>query len=605
MKTAIFDLESNGLLPEVTTIHCISIKDFETGQMYSFRSDDKERSIEAGLKILSEAKTIVGHNIIDYDLRAIKKLYPTWSYDGSVRDTLLLSKLVFSDIKEKDMVMFKRGKLSGKLIGRYSLKAFGERMGLLKGDYGETSNWTTLDSDMVSYCELDVEITARLYDKCIREQFLDEVIELEQEAHRICLEQTMFGFPFNRNKAKELEMKLVSRKAELSQELLALCNRGWYTCLGIKIPTRSVKYKDILRGNETEGCAYSKIKYIDFNPNSRAHLSKILQSKFGWKPTEFGADGNATINEETLRTLKHPIVEQINEYLTLEKRLGQLSSGNQAWLLLEKEGKLHGRIDTLGAVTSRCTHSNPNLAQIPSNAAPYGSDCRSLFVADKNWKLFGSDCQGLELRMLAHYMARYDAGAYGKIILEGDIHSHNQHAAGLETRNQAKTMIYCYLYGGGNEKLAEVINGNKADGARLRANLLKGLPALKSLGDAVSTRAKEGKIKGLDGRVLPVRHQHAALNSLLQSAGAITTKRWMVKFHEIMNKELRLTHGVEYKQYAFIHDELVIGFDPTNITAEQLGDISRRAVQTVGEGLNLRIPLDIDWKVGDDYSEIH
>ena len=609
MGTYIFDLESDGLLDNITKIHCLVIKDYETGTVYPYVTSgypyaNAKGSIEDGLIHLSKSSTIVGHNIIDYDLRAIKKLYPEWEYKGVIRDTLIIGKVLFADLKDRDMILFKKGKLDGKLIGRHSLKAWGYRLGFLKGTYGETADWSTITQEMIEYCELDVEVTSRLYHRCLTETFIDEVIESEQETHRICLEQTKFGFPFNRKKAQGLESLLVAKKSQINQDLLEQCGRGWFVNLGEKVSPRNVKYKDVLRGDETQGSKWTKVKYIDFNPNSRAHLSKVLQQKFGWKPTEFGKDGHATIDEETLKTLKHPIVELIKEYLMLEKRLGQLSTGAQAWLLLEKEGKIHGRIDTVGAVTSRCTHSNPNMSQIPSNDAPYGKECRELFEPPKGWKMFGTDVSGLELRLLAHYMARYDDGAYGKVILEGDIHSHNQKAAGLETRGQAKTMIYCYLYGGGNEKLGETIGGTKEHGARLRSKLLAGLPALKSLGDAVATRAKSGRIKGLDGRTLIVRHQHAALNTLLQSAGAIICKRWVNRMHKLL-KEEGFTHGKEFTQLTFSHDELQIGYDPSKLTSEFLGTISMKAIQEIGIELSVRIPLATDSKEGDNYAETH
>ena len=435
----IFDIEANGLLDTISKIHCIVIKDYETGQVYRYRSDSENMGIEDGLDHLNACKTIVAHNGLDYDMRAIKKLYNKFNFRGKFIDTIILAKLVSGDLKESDMKLFKRGKLDGKLIGSHSLKAWGYRLGYLKGGYGDTADWSVLTDEMVDYCERDVEVTYRLLNRLEREGYSKEVLEMEQEFHRICLEQTDFGFPFNRDKARQLEGTLLTRKAEIKEELIKMCGSGWYVNLGEVESKRTVKWKDVLKGDENKGSRWCKIELVHFNPNSRAHLAKVLVEKFGWKPTEYGKNSVATINEETLKTLKHPVVDLIQEYLMIEKRLGQLSTGNNAWLYLEKNGKIHGRVDTIGAVTMRCSHSYPNLAQIPANRSPYGHECRELFEPPKGFKLFGSDMQGLELRMLAHYMARYDGGAYGEILIKEDIHTVNQLAAGLPTRNNAKT----------------------------------------------------------------------------------------------------------------------------------------------------------------------
>lgn len=599
----IFDIEANGLLDTISKIHCIVIKDYETGQVYRYRSDSENMGIEDGLDHLNACKTIVAHNGLDYDMRAIKKLYNKFNFKGKFIDTIILAKLVSGDLKESDMKLFKKGKLDGKLIGSHSLKAWGYRLGYLKGGYGDTADWSVLTDEMVDYCERDVEVTYRLLKKLEEEGYVEEVLESEQELQNICLEQTSFGFPFNRDKARQLEGTLLTRKAEIKEELIKMCGSGWYVNLGEVESKRTVKWKDVLKGDENKGSRWCKIELVHFNPNSRAHLAKVLVEKFGWKPTEYGKNSVATINEETLKTLKHPVVDLIQEYLMIEKRLGQLSTGLNAWLVLEREGKIHGRVDTIGAVTMRATHSYPNLAQIPANDAPYGKECRELFEPPKGWKLFGSDTSGLELRMLAHYMARYDGGAYGKLLLEGDIHTVNQQAAGLETRAAAKRMIYCYLYGGGDAKLGESIGGDATDGSRTRKALEKNVPALGQLIQDVSNRVNQGFIKGLDGRKVHIRHRHAALNTLLQSSGAIVCKYWVINIHRLL-KERGYVVGKDYIQHAWIHDEVVISYSP-RLTKEILEEVSRQAVTMVGDKLNCRIPLDISACSGDNYSEVH
>lgn len=445
MKRAIFDIEADGFLETVTKIHCIVIQDFDTGAVFVYRSDDKDKTIQKGLDKLNTFDIIIAHNGLDYDIQVIKKLYPKFVTKARVEDTLVQARVIWSDIKNTDFTLARKGKLSTKNIGRHSLEAWGERLGEYKGDFGKTADWAIITDEMVNYCIQDVKVNAKLYNLIQRKEYPKHVLEMEQEIHRICLEQTAFGFPFNVNKAQKLHAKLMARKAELASILHKEMGSGWVTSLGEKRSKRTVRYKDPLRGNELAGCYYTKVKFVEFNPNSRAHLTRQLQSRFGWKPTEFGEDGLPTLDDDILSKMDLPIAKVIAEFLMIQKRLGQLSEGNQAWLSVEKNGKIHGRVNTMGAITARCTHSDPNLAQIPSNEAPYGHDCRELFEAPKGWKQFGTDAAGLELRMLAHYMAKWDNGEYGNIILNGDIHTVNQHAAGLPTRSNAKTFIYGFL----------------------------------------------------------------------------------------------------------------------------------------------------------------
>ena len=197
-------------------------------------------------------------------------------------------------------------------------------------------------------------------------------------------------------------------------------------------------------------------------------------------PTE--NDGKTyKVDEAVLKGIDHPIAADLLSFLLVQKRLGQLAEGQQAWLKLQKNGVIHGRVNTNGAVTGRCTHSTPNVAQVPSVRADYGKECRELFTVRKGYKLVGCDASGLELRMLAHYMAFYDRGEYAKIVTEGDVHTVNQKAAGLETRDQAKTMIYALLYGAGDHKMGEIIGGGAREGQQLKRKFFSSLPALARL----------------------------------------------------------------------------------------------------------------------------
>ena len=472
---------------------------------------------------------------------------------------------------------------------------------------------------MLTYCQQDVRVTSKLYYRILQKNFPASVLRMEQDIHTICLDQERFGFPFNERKAQVLLAKLLARKAELYASLYIQLGPSWVVGVADQVSKRTVKYKDPERGNEYAGSEWTKIKVVTFNPNSRAHLTKRLVEVFGWEPESFGDDGIPNLDDDVLSKLKLPIAKHISEFLMLQKRLGQLAEGEQAWMTcVAEDGKIHGRVKTMGAITARCSHSKPNLAQIPANGSPYGHDCRELFEVEKGEYLMGCDVSGLELRMLAHYMAAYDNGVYGKLILEGDVHTANQLAAGLPTRDNAKTFIYGFLYGAGDEKIAEIIGGTKAQGKALKEKFLKNTPALKALREAVAEKVKStGTLKALDGRILPVRHAHAAVNTLLQSAGAIVCKMWVIRFHELM-REAGYIHGVHYKQAAFVHDEMQVRCDEKTFPREAytdakgkikyksfVGDTAVKAIREVGVMLKVRLPLDGEYNTGVSYAETH
>ena len=297
-----------------------------------------------------------------------------------------------------------------------------------------------------------------------------------------------------------------------------------------------------------------KTKTILFNPGSRHEIKQRFEELGIEIPVQ--PDGKTIkMDGATLERIDHPFATLLLQYLTVQKRLGQLAEGNVAWLKLEKNGRIHGRVNTNGAVTGRCTHSFPNLAQVPAVGMEYGEQCRDLFKAGDGYKLVGCDASGLELRMLAHYLAFYDRGEYAKEVIEGDIHTRNQKAAGLAERSQAKTFIYALLYGAGDQLIGEIVGGGAREGQELKRRFYSNIPALAKLQAAIERKVTNGgKLIGLDGRVLPVRSSHAALNMLLQSAGAVCMKVALVQlFHQL--SRMKWQHGREYSFVANVHDE--------------------------------------------------
>ena len=568
----IFDIETDGLLEEATKVHCIVMFDTES----EFTSKFGPTEIKGALEILRDADAIGGHNIMAYDLPVLKKLY-NFDYYGQVFDTLVASRLIWPNLKEKDLL---KRTVDNNLIGSHSLKAWGQRLKFNKGAYGEQEDaWDTYTPEMLDYCEQDVLLNVKLYELIEEKKYPEEPMQLEHTMNELLIKQQVNGFPFDVEKAQKLYTQLSARKQEIEKELVD------------NIEPTIVELK-------------TKTKVIPFNPASRQQIADRLMKR-GWEPQEFTPSEQPKIDEKILAGIDLPEAKLLTEFLMLNKRLGQLGNGKQAWLKLEKDGKIHGRVNHMGAVTSRCTHSDPNVAQVPSLGAAFGRECRELFHAPQGYTLLGADASGLELRCLAHYMNRYDGGKYGKEILEGDIHTANQEAAGLATRSQAKTFIYGFLYGAGNEKIGQIIDKGAKEGGQIKKRFLAKTPALKKLTEALNNRLEqqhgEKFINGLDGRRIPIRHPHAALNTLLQSAGAIICKRWYATV-ENMIREKGYTNE-EVTIVAFVHDEVQIlvkqGLE------DQIGEITKQAIKSTEQHYNFKCPLDSEYDVGRSWADTH
>lgn len=606
-----FDIETNGLLEEMDTIHSLVLQDVDTGEVFSFHG----KYIEDGVWMLHDADQMIGHNIIKFDIPAIQKLYPSFQPDESkVYDTLVMSRLIWADLMDRDAKAVAIYQNSGgtkglppKMRGRHSLEAWGYRLGHWKGDYSEEMKaqgldpWASWNQEMQDYCEQDVVVTVEFF-KLIESKKTDpRAIELEHSVAFIVAEQERHGFMFNYEGALDLLKTLQEERADVESKLQSLFD-PWYSLDEDKTPEKTINYKDVARHSVWAGAPYSKIKLNVFNPGSRAHIADRLKKVRGWQPSEFTSNGQPKIDDEILEGLPYPEAKQIAYYLMLQKRLGQVYEGKNSWINLfnSETGRMHGSVVTNGAVTGRMTHNYPNVAQTPSIYKPFGAECRSLWTVPAGKKLVGVDVSGLELRMLAHFMAPHDGGEYGETVLHGDIHTANQQAAGLAERNQAKTFIYAFLYGAGNAKIGSIVGKGPKAGGELKKRFLEQTPALKKLINGVTKAATRGWLKGLDGRILHIRHQHAALNTLLQSAGALVCKRWAVE----VELELRKRGWKDRVQVvANIHDEHQYECDED--IAEEVGKLSIECIKRAGDYFNIRIPLDGEANVGNNWKETH
>lgn len=595
MTKYIIDIETDGFLHQMTKVHCLVIKDLDTEGVFKYVFSEKGQE-EAGIEHLNYAMRngkVIGHNIIKFDLPALKQMYRHFDIvEENVIDTLVLSRLLYSDAREQDGAYIETGRLPSKLWASHSLKAWGYRLGVLKGDLGEhEERFDVFTPEMLEYCVQDVVVTEVLYKHLLTLPSSPQSELLEHQVCWICAQMERNGWEFDIPKATALLATLVQRRDAIVKQMQdtfepIIEDRGYSEKTGKKL----------------------KDKVIEFNPGSRQHIAKRLSDKYGWKPTEFTPSGQAKIDEDVLGALPYPEAKVLAEYFLVNKRIGQLAEGDQAWMRLERGGRIYGTINTNGAVTGRATHQNPNMAQVPSVSSQYGKECRELFTVPSGFKLVGCDLSGLELRCLAHFMAPWDGGKYGETVINGkqedgtDIHTMNQKAAGLPTRSNAKTFIYGFLYGAGDAKIGSIIGKGPAEGKRLKEKFLKNTPALKKLREAVIEASKRGYLIGLDKRRLHVRSSHAALNTLLQSAGALIAKQWLVEV-DLECKHRGYQNGYDYALLGFIHDETQ--WQVKEDLAEEFGKLVVDAAAKAGEFFKFKVPIGAEYSIGDNWAETH
>jgi DNA polymerase I len=477
----------------------------------------------------------------------------------AVTDTLILSRLYNPVID-----------------GGHSLKAWGIR---LRGD--EKIDFTDFDAglseEMITYCIRDTQLLQKLHKHLMFEMkaFSQQSIDLE---HNIAIEiqkQEKYGFLLNMQDAVSLLASLKNRMSTIEEGLQEIfppiVTERWSEKTGKQL----------------------KDKVEVFNVGSRQQIASRLESLgVVWK--QFTENGNKVVNEVTLSEIDLPEAKEVAEYLTLQKRVGLV----EAWIdNADAKNRVHGRVITNGAVTGRCTHSNPNMGQVPAVGSPYGKECRSLWTVPDDSLLVGVDLSGIELRCLAHYMQDDE---WTKELLEGDIHTKNQLAAGLPERSMAKTMIYATLYGAGPAKIGSIVGGGGKEGGVILDNFYTNTPKLQELIDRVSRIAEKGHIPGLDGRRVIVRSAHSVLNTLLQSCGAVIAKEWVCETHRGLHRA-----GISryVNQVAFVHDEIQL--EAKKQYAEQVAKIAVEAAAVAGKTLKFRVPVDAEAKIGRNWAECH
>lgn len=508
-------------------------------------------------KVLNDAHKIIGHNLIGFDVGILDRVWNVHISRDTVVDTLYLSRL-YNPSQD----------------GGHSLRNWGTILGGT-GKLDFTDYDGGLSDEMIEYCIADVELTEQVHKwlelQLHKEGFSHQSIDLEHRVGWLVTEQERNGFKLDCDNAEKLMMDLMFEmnniEASLQDIFPPIVEERWSEKTGKQL----------------------KDKVTVFNPGSRKQIAERLQG-LGVKFDKKTEKGNIIVDEKVLEGIDRPEAKAVARYMMLQKRVAQIDS----WLKSVKDdGRVHGRVITNGAVTGRMTHQSPNMAQVPAVSAPFGPECRRCWTVEEGNVLVGIDASGLELRMLAHYMDDED---YTNEILNGDIHTANQRAAGLASRPLAKTFIYAFLYGAGDAKIGAIVGGNSGIGRRLKERFLHNTPALEELRGRIDRQAQSGVLDGLDGRKLRVRSQHAALNTLLQGAGACVMKQALVHLAD----KLR---NIPHKFVANVHDEWQIE-TPAHY-ADTVGRIGVRSIRIAGETLGLQCPLDGEYRVGNNWAETH
>jgi len=550
------------------TIHLCVTQDIDTGEVKVWKAP-------TGLwDYLKDATLIAAHNGISFDFPILNKLWKTKIGLKQAYDTLVVSRL-----------------LEPTREGGHSLDAWGKTLGERKLDYSATWSWLAnrreeysgecFDNPHVQlleyYCIRDVSVLCRTYlhlQQLVSDQgFSQDSVNLEHQVASIISKQEKNGF----------KLDVVHATCLLSD-------------LKLKMGVIYDKMQELYPPYEQERISEKtgkllKPELITFNPASRQQIAEKLIG-LGWKPTKKTEKGQVIVDEGTLMGLKYPIAGLLAEYMMLQKRIGQIES----WFsFLGSDGRVHGRVITNGAITGRATHSSPNMGQIPNSSSPYGKECRQCWTVEEGMVQVGVDLSGIELRCFAHYLNDDD---YTKEVVYGDVHTRNQNAFGVDSRNDAKTVLYATLYGASPSKIGTIIGANAKRGQTIIDNFERSVPAYAKLKRKVATYAAKGWLPGLDGRKLWVRSEHSALNTLLQSAGAIISKQWIV----CANRKLTESK-IPFKFIAWVHDEIQIETEPQY--AEKVGLLVVESAKEAGEILKFRCPVGAEWKSGKNWYNCH
>ena len=603
---AVLDIESNGLLETVDTFYC-AVLITSNGEVSRFSPDELNQLSDKLLDLDSQGVPVVGHNVIAYDIPALKilskgrlpKSYP----ETLPLDTLTLSHLVTPDLL--NLTMSQRPKWRRTTPREHwtshSLKAWGYRLGELKH---EPPSFDTYTPETLDYCEQDVRVTLRLLEELTSERWLTSwsAVWLEMQVAWCINEQVTRGVCFDVSSAEKLAVKLLDEVDKLRAKVATQFPRYLKKEFIAKVGNKRFNRK---RGDLVQ-------HWEDFNPGSNKHLEHYLRTTYDWEPLVLTDKGNPKLDDDVVEDLArfYGELELIRQYRVANKILSYLSTGDNAWLKLQRGNRLHGNVKSCGAGTRRMTHNNPNLGNVPSVRAYLGAECRSLFGPTKGLTLGGVDADQLELRSLAHYLAPYDGGAYVNSALYGskedgtDIHSINARVFGT-SRDDGKTVFYSWLYGAGPATIGRNITKswdtkkNTRVGLGINRKMEQNLSSLVRLkADLVAANKSRGHLLDLDGQKFRVRRNHSILNELNQRAGAILMKRFLVETWNRLSEA-----GARAALVLSVHDEYQWELTPEYTQVFEAA--CKESWETTTAAYSMRIPIEGTPAFGETWKETH
>lgn len=682
MLIAWWDTESNGLRKQATKLHSLGII-FSDGRQMNCADQSGYTPIEDGLEAMLEADMIVAHNGQDHDCRLTKRLYPGWAKKVRAKsphiveqDTLLVSRLVYPTISKQGP---NTHKVPPALRSRHSVEAWGYRLGVHKEDYSHrkaeriknehpdwtpeqvtTEVWAHWDPEMSDYMMQDVAVLKMIFLWLMSRKPSPAAVETEHKFAAIMRRQEEWGFTFDQAEALTLQAEVSESTRKLEAELIDSFGEFWmagkeHTNKGsreVKLPDfpdvterrfgkqgKELKpYVGPPKAGYSEGAKWTPVSYVQFQPSSPLHVERMFRQRYGWRPKNFTDKGAVKLDDEVLRQLDYPEAAKLADLYSLLKILGYVSTGRNAWLKTAKdeppEWRQHGRVNTIGTYTFRCSHSNPNVAQVPTRDPTYGHRCRALFMERRLFKLCGFDGSGMQLRLMAHHMAKHDGGKYAEVFVNGvDPHIFMADAIGRDLmggspgghdsgRAKGKTIDYALPFGGGELRLGSIVDPHASEGRkreigklvkeRLKPTFGEGFEDMKNeIRDYVE---RKGYLIGLDGRKAYTSKAHTGLSTLLQMGEAIVMRNALI----ILDEELTakgLTCGVDpdtgevrlrdadYEFAANVHDEA-----QADVLEKHLAIYTSLAgwcVAEAGRRLNLRCPLTSDVKVGRTWQDTH
>lgn len=637
MKIVTFDIETDGLDPNV--VWCIVCKELnKPPEVFTYEGRLGYKTLEEFNEYAKSVELWIAHNGLSFDVPVVNRLLSTGIEESRVIDTFVVSRLI-----------------NYTRFNTHSLDELGQFLGEPKSKFND---WSNLSQEMIDYCIQDVVVNEKIYNhykRFIWSNDWKDSLRLEHDSVLINNDMSTNGFKFDVEKAKTLLSSIKSRMSALEEIFQTIwppelqeVSRIQFRVKKDGTPFKSVqdaydRYPSVVLKGDQLSCE----DYVAFKPGSpKDRIEKLWQC--GWNPVEktkthLKFDRQAqpgqmwgktklteelyaekkehfefygwTVGETNLLTLPEDAPEGANrlaEWLTLEGRRSSL----EEWLgCVSENGRVHGKFWNIGAWTHRMSHSAPNQANIfspfhdkPRNAveqvkADYDTQLRALWCTDK--VLVGTDADGIQLRLLAHYMrseAYRDAILKGKKENETDIHNLNRRALGLNhlNRDDAKTFIYAWLLGAGTTKIASILRTRAKQARQAMDNFLQSIPELEELKRRkIPSDARRGYFEGLDGRKVLCDSEHLMLAGYLQNGEAVAMKMWIREWRQMARDT-----GLWFRQVDFVHDEVQVEVE-TEDDAKKLIEIQQEAMTKVSEKLQLFCPLTVSGDIGKNWAETH